>query len=185
MGIQFAQFFFVLFCVQNFCCNDSKYHSLNWKDVSVTNVDIFEKKQFSLQFFYSLLQVYIVHRVSFIFHLDVLLVAVCTRGFAYLLCWPRGRGIGLVCTRRFSFHEFYNFLPFNFLIFIFFGRLFLTRDIYAHSHPRTTPTTHDLYPLPMTVDIYLHSIPKTSQRCKGSAVRLKGNKPKGKIRLKN
>ena len=37
---------------------DSKYHYLNWKDLSVLNVDIFEKKQFSLQFFYSLLQVY-------------------------------------------------------------------------------------------------------------------------------
>ena len=110
---KFSPFFFVLLCIQNLCCNDSTYHSLNWKDVSVTNVDIFEKKQFSLQFFYSLLQVYIVHRVSFIFHLDVLLVAVCTRGFAYLLCWPRGRGIGLVCTRRFSFHEFYKILLFN------------------------------------------------------------------------
>ena len=61
---------FVLFCVQNLCSNDSKYHSLKWKDVSVTNVDIFEKEQFSLQFFYSLLQVYIVYKVSFIFHLN-------------------------------------------------------------------------------------------------------------------
>ena len=49
---------FVLFCVQNLCCNDSKYHSLNWKEISVTNnVDIFEKKPFSLRFFYSPLQV--------------------------------------------------------------------------------------------------------------------------------
>ena len=46
---------FVLFCVQNLCCNDSEYHSLNWKDVSVKNVDIFEKKQFSVHFFFSLL----------------------------------------------------------------------------------------------------------------------------------
>ena len=141
----------LLFCVQNLCCNDSKYHSLNWKDVSVTNVDIFEKKQFSLQFLYSLLQVYIVHRVSFIFHLNVFLVSVCTRGFGYLLCWPRGRGIGLVCTRRFSFHEFYNFLLFIFLILIFFGRLFFyPRHLPT---PTTTPTTHDLYPLPRTYDI--------------------------------
>ena len=155
MGIQFAQFFFVLFCVQNFCCNDSKYHSLNWKDVSVTNAGIFEKKQFSLQFFYSLLQVYIVHRVSFIFHLNVFLVSVCTRGFAYLLCWPRGRGIGLVCTRRFSFHEFYNFLLFNFLIFIFFWKTFFnprhlrTLTPTNHTHdPRPTTSTH--YPRPST-----------------------------------
>ena len=46
---------FVLFCVQNLCCNDSEYHSLNWKDVSVKNVDNFEKKQSSLHFYFSLL----------------------------------------------------------------------------------------------------------------------------------
>ena len=46
---------FVLFCIQNLCWNDSEYHSLNWKDVSVKNVDIFEKKHFSLHFFFSLL----------------------------------------------------------------------------------------------------------------------------------
>ena len=39
--------FFVLFRVQNLCCNDSV----------TNNVDIFEKKPFSLPFFYSLLQV--------------------------------------------------------------------------------------------------------------------------------
>ena len=44
----FLDFFW--FCVQNLCGNDSKYHSFNWKDVLVTNVDFFEKKQFSLQF---------------------------------------------------------------------------------------------------------------------------------------
>ena len=135
-------FLLLLFCVQNLCCNDSKYHSLNWKDDSITNVDIFEKKQFSLQFFYSLLQVYIVHRVSFIFHLNVFLVSVCARGFGYLLCWPRGRGIGLTCTRRFSFHEFYNFLLFIFLILIFFGRLFFITTTFTHD-PRPLPTTHD------------------------------------------
>ena len=53
----FSELFFVLFCVQNLCCNDSEYHSLKWKDVSVMNVDTFEKKQFSLQFFFSLIQV--------------------------------------------------------------------------------------------------------------------------------
>ena len=113
---------------------------LNWKDVSVTNVDIFEKKQFSLQFLYSLLQVYIVHRVSFIFHLNVFLVSVFTRGFGYLLCWPRGRGIGPVCTRRFSFNEFYNFLLFHFLIFISFWKTFF----YPGHLPTPTPTTHDI-----------------------------------------
>ena len=28
---KFSRFFFVLFCVQNLCCNDSKYHSLKLK----------------------------------------------------------------------------------------------------------------------------------------------------------
>ena len=81
------------------------------------------------------------HRFSFIFCLNDFLVSGCTRGFAYLLFLPRGMGIGLVCTRRFSFNEFYIFLLFNFLIFICFGRLFFTHDIYPHPHPR--PTTHD------------------------------------------
>ena len=139
--------FAILVCFVLFCCNDSQYHSLNWQDVSVTNVDISVKKQFSFQFFSSLLQVYIVYRVSFIFHLNPFLKPVCTRRFAHLLCWPRGRGIGLVCTRRFSFHEFYNFLLFNFVIFIiFFGRLFFTHDIcphHTHDPRHYLPTTHD------------------------------------------
>ena len=46
--------------VNNICNLQKVWDSLNWKDASVTNVDIFAKKQFSLQFFYSLLQVYIV-----------------------------------------------------------------------------------------------------------------------------
>ena len=147
--IRFSRFFFVLFCVQNLCCNNSENHSLNWQDVSVTNVDIFEKEQFSLQFFSSLLQVYTVYRVFFIFHLNAFLVPVCTRGFAYLFCWPRGRGIGLVCTRRFSFHEFYNFLLFNFLIFIFL------EDIFS---PTTFTHTHD--------PRHLATLPVLGLRCK-------------------
>ena len=50
-GNMFSRFFFVLFCVQNLSGNDCEYHSFYWKDVSVTIVDIFENKQFSLQFF--------------------------------------------------------------------------------------------------------------------------------------
>ena len=75
----FLVLFCTVLCTKNVCCNDSKYYSLNWKDVSVTNVDIFEKEQFSLQFFYSQLQVYIVYRVSFIFHL---------RASSYEPGWP-------------------------------------------------------------------------------------------------
>ena len=115
---------------------------------------IFEKEQFSLQFFSSLLQVYIVYRVSFIFHLNPFLKPVCTRRFAHLFCWPRGRGIGLVCTRRFSFHEFYNFLLFNFLIFIFLDDIFLPTT-FTHTHdPRPTIHTHDPHPRPTTSTHY-------------------------------
>ena len=39
---------FFLFWVQNPCCNDFKYRSVNRKDVSIANTDFFEKKQFSL-----------------------------------------------------------------------------------------------------------------------------------------
>ena len=100
----------------------------------MTNVDIFKKEQFSLQFLFSLLQVYIVYRVSFIFRLNVFLVSVCTKGFAYLLCWPQRRGLELlVCKRRFSFHKFCNFFAIFFLFF------------YPRHLP--TPTTHNFYPL--------------------------------------
>ena len=57
----------------------------------------------------------------FIFCLNAFLVSVCTKGFAYLLCSLQGRGIRLlVCKWGLSFHEFYNFLLFNFLMFFFF-----------------------------------------------------------------
>ena len=69
------------------------------RNVSVTNVDIFEKKTFSPQFFYSLLQVYIVYRLSFIFHLS----------FA-----DRGEENRTGMYAEIFVHEFYNFLLFNF-----------------------------------------------------------------------
>ena len=50
-------------------------------------------------------------------------------------------GIGLVCTRRFSFHKFYNFLLFNFLILNIL-------EIFFYPHPRPTTSTH--YPRPTT-----------------------------------
>ena len=61
------------------------------------------------------------------------------------LCLPRGRGRGLVCTRRFSFREFYNFLLFNFLIVIFLEPFFFpTTFTYSNDpHPYPRPTTHD------------------------------------------
>ena len=119
----------LLFCVQNLYCNDSKY---------------------------SLLQAYIAHRVSFIFHLNVFLGSICTRGFAYLLCWPRGRGIGLVCTGRFSFHEFYNFSLFIFLILIFFLPTTFTNTHTHDPHPRPTTSTH--YPRPTTFSYTRHEL---------------------------
>ena len=59
------------------------------------------------------------------------------------LCLPRGRGRGLVCTRRFSFREFYNFLLFYFLIVIFLENCFFSHDIYPLPRPTPIPTTHD------------------------------------------
>ena len=45
-------FCFVLFWVQNLCCNDwISLTSLNWKDVSALNFDVFKKEQFSPRFF--------------------------------------------------------------------------------------------------------------------------------------
>ena len=56
-----------------------------------------------------------------------------------------------LCTQRFSFHEFCNFLLFNFLRFILFLEdLFYTHDNYPH--PRPTTHTHDPRPLPTTHD---------------------------------
>ena len=101
------------------------------------------------------------------------------KGFAYLLCWPWRMGMGLVCKRRFSFHEFYNFFLFNLLTFIFllivfffsildiYPRRFLFYKIniysfflpttYTHTHdPQPLPTTHDPQHL-ATLDIYLTS----------------------------
>ena len=66
-----------------------------------------------------------------------------------MLCSPWGRAIGLlVCTRRLSFHEFYNFLLLNFLTFIIF---FFWKLLFYPRH-LATPTTHDLYPRPTTHD---------------------------------
>ena len=111
----FLDSFFVLFSVQNLCCNDSDYHSLNWQDVSATNVHIFEKKQFSLHFSLACFRVNVVYRVSFIFRLNAFLVSVCTKGFSYLLCWPRGKGL-LVCTNGWDF-RLMNFTTLRYLIF--------------------------------------------------------------------
>ena len=54
-------------------------------DLSVTNVDIFEKKQFSLQFSLACFRL-TQYKVSVIFRLNAFLVSGCTKGFAYLLC---------------------------------------------------------------------------------------------------
>ena len=54
--------------------------------------------------------------------------------------------LGLACTWRFPFHEFYNFLPFNFLIFIIFWKTFF---FYPRHLPTPTPTTHTHHPRPL------------------------------------
>ena len=54
-------------------------------------------------------------------------------------------------SRRFSFHKYFTFFRFVFKfasLFIFLLNFFFTHDICPH--PRPTPTTHDLYPLPTT-----------------------------------
>ena len=83
-------------------------------------------------------------------HPDHYLIIIIIILFALLTA---GTGVGLTCTRRFSFHEFYNFLPFNFLIFIFFGK----PSFYPRHLPTPTTHTHDLRPLPTTHNNYLHS----------------------------
>ena len=86
-----------------------------------------------------------------LYRVSLIVVSFCTKGFAYLVCWPRGRGVGLTCTRRFSFHEFYNFLPFNFFFWktLFYPRHLPTLTPTTHTHdPRPQPTTH--YPRPTT-----------------------------------
>ena len=97
-----------------------------------------ENKQFSLQFFFSLLQVYIVYRVSFVFRLNAFLESVCTKDS--LTCFAdRGEGEQDWYVRR-DF-RFINFTTFCYLIFVFFWKtfFFFTNDIY----PRPVPTTHD------------------------------------------
>ena len=61
-----------------------------------------------------------------------------------------GSGL-LVCKRRFSFHEFYNFCYLILYLYFFFRKTFLI-------YPRRLPTTHYLYPLPTTHGIQLHSL---------------------------
>ena len=87
-----------------------------------------------------------------------------------MLCWPWRTGMGLVCKRRFSFHEFYNFFLFNLLTFIFllivfffsildiYPRrfLFYKINIYSFFLPTTYTLTHDPQHL-ATLDIYLTS----------------------------
>ena len=59
-----------------------------------------------------------------------------------------------MCTRRFSFREFYNFLLFNFLIVNFLENCFFSHDIYPLPRPSLIPTTHD--PRPTTYDSGSH-----------------------------
>ena len=76
--------------------------------------------------------------------------------------------MGLVCKRRFSFHEFYNFFLFNLLTFIFllivFFFLYLTStrgDFYFNKiniYSFFLPATYTHYPQHLaTLDIYLTS----------------------------
>ena len=121
---------------------DSKYH---FGRLGHECWHLWEKTVQSPSFSMACFRCYIVYRVSFIFHLNAFLVPFCIRGFAYLFSadrWPRGRGIGLVCTQRFSFHEFYNFLLFNF----YFSEDFFLPTTFTHTHtPPTTSTLSSLF----------------------------------------
>ena len=102
--------------------------------------------------FFSLLQVDTVYKVSVIFRLNAFLVSGCTKGFAYLLCWQRGRGIGLlVCTQDFRCMNFTTFCHLVFQIYIFWNFLFSTHDIYPNPHPQPRPMTSTHYPRHLTV----------------------------------
>ena len=123
-----------------------KYHSLNWEDVSVTNVDIFEKKLFSLQFVFSLPQLGL-HSVQSLFYFSpkCLLVSVCTKGFAYFALLTAGKGNRTpgMYAEIFRFMNFTNFCYLIFYFFIFWKKFFFfTHDIqFTHTH------THDRRPL--------------------------------------
>ena len=100
---------------------------------------------------HSLLQVYgIVHRVSFIFHLNVFLVSVCARGFGYLLCWSRGRGIGMTGMYGEIFVSWIlQLFPIKLKKDFFWKTFFYPRQLPT---PTPTPTTQNLYPRPTTDD---------------------------------
>ena len=138
----------MLFCDQSLCYNDSErtfQSRIFW---------CLEKKQFIRQFFFSLLQVYIMYRVSFIFRQNAFLEFVCTNIkdslFALL---PRGRGIRLVCTRS-SFHEFY-----------FYGKRFY-HHIYPHPRPHLHSHSRPTFSRPLFPTLRAESVSK----CCGSWV---------------
>ena len=92
------------------------------------NVDTFERKQFSLQFCFSLIQVtYMVQRVSFICCLNAFCPFVLNDS---LICFAEERGIGL-------------------LVCMWYVKIFISRkNFYPRHLPTPTTHTHDPRPLP-------------------------------------
>ena len=66
-----------------------------------------------------------VHNARYLVHLNTVLSVRLLQGFAYLLCWPLERGMGLVCRQTFSwiFQLFFYLLLFL-SIFFFYPRRF-------------------------------------------------------------
>ena len=73
----------------------------------------------------------------FLFVLCTKSLLYCTWGFAYSLYWPRGRRMGLVCTRGFHFMNFTLFFLFNLLIcsFLFYSLIFSFPFLYPWHLP--------------------------------------------------
>ena len=143
--------FFFCFAYKIFAVTILNITPLTERTFQSRMLTFFEKKQFSLQFSVTC------YRFTLCTEF-LILVSVCTKWFAYLLCWPRGRGVGLACTRSRSnrlLHVhgagdfcFMNFTTLCLLIFkfkfFFLEIFFFLPATFTHTH------THDLYPLTTT-----------------------------------
>ena len=98
--------------------------------------DIFEEKAVQSPVFLSLLQVYIVNRVSFIFRLSSFLESVCTKGLTFCFA-DRREGEQDQHVRGVRFMNFTTFCCFIcFYLFIFMGNVFNTTFTHTHTHTR-------------------------------------------------
>ena len=104
--------------------------------------DIFEEKAVQSPVFLSLLQVYIVNRVSFIFRLSSFLESVCTKGLTFCFA-DRREGEQDQHVRGVRFMNFTTFCCFICFYFLFLWETFLPRHLPT---PTLTLATHVLSP---------------------------------------